>query len=44
MAVYLCKMAATMVGSMGGVKQDANVTQRHQTNMTSLVTLQALSN
>ena len=30
--------------SVGGVMQDANVTQRHQANMMSLVTLQALSN
>ena len=29
---------------MGGVKQNANVTWRHQANMTSLVTLQVLSN
>ena len=30
--------------SVGGVMQDANVTERPQANMTSLVTLQAPSN
>ena len=29
---------------MGGVLQEANVTQRHQVNMTSVMMLQTLSN
>ena len=43
-AEIFCFVSLPHPVSVGGVMQDANVTQCHQVNMTSLVTLQAPSN
>ena len=42
--IFFCFVSLPYLVSVGAVMQDANVSKRHQANMTPLVTLQALSN